>query len=43
VPGLSRVSVKLDRDLPWYPTRLSGRARARYDSLFGPRSGRATR
>lgn len=36
VPGARRIRVRLDRNLPWDPARLSGRARARYDSLFGP-------
>jgi metal-sulfur cluster biosynthetic enzyme len=36
VPGARRISVRLDPDLPWDPARLSGRARGRYDSLFGP-------
>ena len=41
VPGARRISVRLDPSLPWDPLRLSGRARARYDSLFGP-AGRRT-
>ncbi len=36
VPGAEQISVRLDPNLPWDPARLSGRARARYDSLFGP-------
>ena len=35
VPGARRISVRLDPNLPWDPLRLTGRARARYDSLFG--------
>ncbi len=43
VPGARKVSVRLDPNLPWDPARLSGRARARYDSLFGPAERRTAK
>lgn len=41
VPGARRISARLDPNLPWDPQRLSGRARARYDSLFGPATAKS--
>ena len=43
VPGARQIRVRLDRNLPWDPLRLSGRARARYDSLFGPAKRRTAK
>jgi metal-sulfur cluster biosynthetic enzyme len=34
VPGARRISLKLDPSIPWDPSRLYGKARERYDSLF---------
>lgn len=36
VPGARRVSVSYDPSLVWAPSHLTGRARVRYESLFGP-------
>jgi metal-sulfur cluster biosynthetic enzyme len=35
IPGAGVIRVRPDAGIPWGPERLSGRARVRYDSLFG--------
>lgn len=39
VPGVGRITLKLDPSIPWDPARLSGEAREHYLNVFGNDSG----